>query len=839
MWYSWLTRTYPPPSASKPFVKKKAALTLLRLYRKHPPVVQAEWTERIISIMDDPDVGVCLSVTSLVMALIQDYPEQYRGSYVKAAQRLAKLVHGTDVPPDYIYHRVPCPWLQVKLLRLLQYYPPSEDSHVQVLIKQSLEKIIATTTDVPRNVQQNNAQNAIHFEAINLLIFLGTEPELLVRVSARLGKFIQSRETNVRYLGLDAMTHLASRADIVDTIKKHQDIILNSLRDRDISVRRKGLDLIYSMCDTSNARPIVNELMHYLSHSDFSMREELVLKIAILTEKYATDARWYIDVSLNLLQLAGDHVNDEVWQRVIQIVANNEEIQPYAVEHILRYVRIQCHDSVVKIGAYVLGEFGHLVADIPGCSPIEQFMALQTRMTYCADTTRAMILSCFIKFVNLFPEIKPQLLHVFTIYSRSPDSELQQRACEYLKLAVSPNEELLRTVCDEMPPFAERTSVLLARLHQKTAGVTDKRTWIVGGKDANADQKEFEITHQQQQLTGLGVTKSFSFPANTTENAVTGAPTPTQTSASADLLGLEVTSPASAIAKRPTGADALNLATAEHLSPGWEAGYERLYFANHGVLFEDTQFKIGYRSEFRAHLGVCKITFHNRLDVPIGAFTTTIDNPSRDALKIDTKALPDPDVKPSDQTQTTITFEARQPFTKPPTIRISYIAGSLQAYTLQLPILMHKYMQPSALAPSDFFAHWQQIGAGAPLEAQSTFAVTPRKAHNMTEPNTRRIVEGFGWKIVADVDPNASNVVGCSVFQTSQLGKVGCLLRLEPHYEEKVCLSPCPYLLWNGRQCQLLTVCLFVIEISHNDPGDAARYLRFNDGNHAGKIGEW
>lgn len=760
---------------------------MLRLYRKHPSVVQAEWTERIISIMDDPDLGVCLSVTSLVMALIQDYPEQYKGSYVKAAQRLRKLVYATDVPPDYIYHHVPCPWLQVKLLRLLQYYPPSEDSHVRIIVKQSLERIFASTSDSPRNVQQNNAQNAIHFEAINLLIFLGTESDLLVRVSARLGNFIQSRETNVRYLGLDAMTHLAARADILDTIQKHQSIILNSLRDRDISVRRKGLDLVYSMCDTSNARPIVNELMHYLPQADYSIREELVLKIAILTEKYATDAQWYIDVSLSLLHLAGDHVSAEVWQRVIQIVANNEELQPYAAEHILRYVRVDCHDSVVKIGAYVLGEFGHLVANNPGCSPIEQFMALHSRMAYCTDTTRAMILSCFIKFVNLFPEIRPQLLHVLNIYSRSSDPELQQRACEYLKLATMPNDELLRVVCDEMPPFAERTSVLLSRLHQKTAGVTDKRTWIVGGRDANTDQKEIDITAQQQQITGKGgVTKSFSFAPNG-ENVSTAATGP---KASADLLGLDV-SPASgsAIAKQGTGVELPNLATAEHLSPGWEAGYERLYFANHGLLFEDTQFQVGYRAEFRAHLGVCKLGFYNRLQVPVGAFTTTIDNPSRDALRIDTKALPDSDVRSSDMTQTTITFEARGPFVKPPTIRISYIAGSLQAYTLQLPILMHKYMQPSSLTAPEFLARWQQIGAGAPLEAQATFAVAPRKAHNMTGPVVRQVVEGFGWKVLPDVDSNVHNIIGCSVFQASEAGKVGCLLRLEPNYDEKVRLS--------------------------------------------------
>lgn len=110
---------------SKAFVKKKAALTLLRLYRKYPAIVQQSWAERIISLMDDPDMGVTLSVTSLVMALLQDNLEAYKGSYVKAAQRLKRIVVEGEISPDYLYYKVPCPWIQVKFLKLLQYYPPS------------------------------------------------------------------------------------------------------------------------------------------------------------------------------------------------------------------------------------------------------------------------------------------------------------------------------------------------------------------------------------------------------------------------------------------------------------------------------------------------------------------------------------------------------------------------------------------------------------------------------------------------------------------------------------------------------------------------------------------
>lgn len=680
-----------------------------------------------------------------------------------------------------------------------------EDTHVRDLIRQSIEQIMNAAMDMPKNVQQNNAQNAVLFEAINLLIHLDTEHKLMMKISARLGKFIQSRETNVRYLGLEAMTHFAARAETLDPIQKHIDIIFGSLEDRDISVRRKGLDLLYSMCDTSNAEPIVTELLKQLRVSDFSIREEMVLKIAILTEKYATDAQWYIDISLKLLSLAGDHVSDEVWQRVIQIVTNNEELQAYAAQHLLEYIKGDCHDSLVKIGGYILGEFGHLIADTKGCSPIEQFLALQAKLNFCSYTTRALLLSSFVKFVNLFPEIKPQLLRVFRIYSQSPDSELQQRACEYLTLATLPTDDLLRTVCDEMPPFSERTSVLLSRLHQRSAGISDKRTWVVGGKDANADKHEVFLAQQS------GLKRSFTTIVNGTSSGSNG--TAAKASVSSDLAGLDLLS-------NSDGPEP-NLASAAHLSADWETGFNRLYFKDEGVLFEDAQIQVGLRSEYRVHLGVCKLYFTNKSSFPIGSFTTTLDNPSPESIKIDTKNLPDPDVQAQSQTQQTICFEAKGPFTKPPTIRISYLAGALQAYTLQLPVLMHKYMDASTLSPDDFFKRWRQIG-GPPLEAQSTFSVQG-KGRTITESFTRRIVEGFKFKILGGVDPNSKNVVGCTVYQMDS-GKTGCLLRLEPNYEKLVCdisrPSSIPLPLLKPRKSGMLYLTRD-LDVPYNDPRNA------------------
>lgn len=783
--------------------------------------------------MDDTDIGVALSITSLVMTVAQDNLEQYKGAYVKAASRLKRIVVDGEYSTDYLYYKVPCPWIQVKLLRLLQYFPPSgmlpnrpnilriiimeernrvlthstDDSYVREMIRESLQNILNLAVEPSKNVQQNNAQNAVLFEAINLIIHLDTEHALMNQISSRLGRFITSRETNVRYLGLEAMTHLAARAETLDPIKQHQDVILGSLKDRDISVRRKGLDLLYSMCDSTNAVPIVSELLRYLQNSDFAIREEMVLKIAILTEKYATDVQWYVDISLRLIAMAGDHVSDEVWQRVIQIVTNNEELQVYAAQNSLQYTKQDhCHETLIKIGAYILGEFGHLVAEEKGCSPIEQFMALRSKLPACSSATRAMILNCFVKFVNLFPEIKLQLVQVFGVYAHTLDSELQQRACEYLTLARMQTDDLLRTVCDEMPPFPERQSALLSRLHQKHANTSDRRTWVVGGKDANKDSVELAIAQN------AGLKRTFS-----TNHGANGRSAPATTKDinghSKDLIGINLSQSGSL---EPKMLKVLpNLASAAHLSPGWEPGYKRLLLRSEGVLFEDGQLQVGLRSEYRGNVACLIFYFANKNPSTITSFTTTLDlDPNEKGnLTWDVKAMPDSNILSGGQSQQVVMFEAKRLFTTSPTMRVSYLAGALQAVTLMLPVAMHKFMEPTELSTDEFFKRWKQIG-GAPREAQRIFEVkeagsSGRKGTSFNEQFVRMTVVGFRWGILDGVDPNKKNVVGASVLHTSDGGKFGCLMRLEPNYSSQVCgcfsfLSICQYLALYRRSCSTM-----------------------------------
>ena len=59
-------------NTTKTYVRKKSALTTLRLYRKSPDMLPAnEWADKVIALLDEKNIGVLTSVSSLVLGILQ------------------------------------------------------------------------------------------------------------------------------------------------------------------------------------------------------------------------------------------------------------------------------------------------------------------------------------------------------------------------------------------------------------------------------------------------------------------------------------------------------------------------------------------------------------------------------------------------------------------------------------------------------------------------------------------------------------------------------------------------------------------------------------------------
>ncbi|KAH7655788.1 DNA-3-methyladenine glycosylase AlkA N-terminal protein [Dioscorea alata] len=506
------------------------------------------------------------------------------------------------------------------------------------------------------------------------VMHLDAEKEMMSQCVALLGKFISVREPNIRYLGLENMTRMFLVADVQDIIKRHQAQIITSLKDPDISIRRRALDLLYAMCDITNAKDIVEELLQYLSTADFAMREELALKAAILAEKFAPDLSWYVDVNLQLIDKAGDFVSDDIWYRVVQFVTNNEDLQPYAAGKARDYPdKPALHETMVKVSAYILGEYSHLLARRPGCSPKEIFAIINDKLSTVSPPTIAILLSTYAKILMHTqppdPELQEQVWAIFRKYESYIDVEIQQRAVEYF--ASSRKGAALVDILAEMPKFPERQSALL-----KNAEDTEVDS---------AEQSAIKLRSQLQMSNALVLTDqhppSASVPVsqpghvkvpsqnlegsspdqgmakvNGTVDKIDAQPVP-----SADLLGdllgplaiegppgttpSEEQNPISGYEAAPNSADALALSTLTEESDAVQPignvadRFHALCLKDSGVLYEDPYIQIGLKAEWRAHHGRLVLFLGNKNTSPLVSVRALILPPAH--LKMELSMVPE------------------------------------------------------------------------------------------------------------------------------------------------------------------------------------------------------
>ena len=60
-------------------------------------------------------------------------------------------------------------------------------------------------------------------------------------------------------------------------------------------------------------------MLGYLENrTDPLIKDDLVLKIAILAEKFAEDVIWYVNVVVKLIKNA--EVENDIWYRILQII---------------------------------------------------------------------------------------------------------------------------------------------------------------------------------------------------------------------------------------------------------------------------------------------------------------------------------------------------------------------------------------------------------------------------------------------------------------------------------------------------------------------------------------
>lgn len=759
-----------------PNIRKKAALCLLRFFREEPEEVNhAEWASGMPALLEDKHYGVVTSCMALLLGFASVAPQEYEGLVPYVILLLTRLVIHKACMSQYLYYDTPNPWLQVKLLQFLQLYPQPADANQRTKLTDALNHIIEKT-EVSESVNKSNADHAILFEAVNLIIHHGESslPELRSQAMSLLGRFIAVKEPNIRYLGLETMSRLA-RLEGNAGIKKHQSTVVVSLKDADISMRRRALDLLFVMSDHENATEIVEELMTYLGISDAAIREEMVLKIAVLAERYTDDLTWYVDTMLQMIALAGDFVSVDVWHRIIQIVTNNKGLQAYAAAKLFSTLQSKRpHETAVAVGGYILGEFGYFIAEQEGMSGVDQFHTLHRHFLEAKPATRALLLSTYVKLGNLYPECRGLVEPVFTKYSVSANLEQQQRSVEYIKL-LGCNMDIVEEVLKEMPVFPEdRETGPEARLRKKIE-----------------EQKKSALADSSKKGAGA---------AASSENGDGGAYQQASSPAPivGDLLGVddvaEKPQPAPAVASTVLPAQSPPLSTAvvapqgipPSVQPRLRPWFAALTCAPQGILYEDSGIRVGVVHEYRQSQGRIMIHMYNLSpDAPMENIEVTI--PQVSYLRMQLGDLP-PQIDAGGKAQQQIMCECMQPFTDACELHIKFTrAGAPNVLPLRLPIVSTCFIEPVALPGQEFLHRWGML-AGEQREQQEVVNVPSLDINRMASFRDL-VASGMRMSVVNDLAPNPTIVYAAGTFRTGSVGPngnkivVGVMLMVEANIE--------------------------------------------------------
>lgn len=191
-----------------------------------------------------------------------------------------------------------------------------------------------------------------------------------------LGKFLSNKDNNIRcilsavvitpsyiehsYVALNTLNKVVGMD--TNAVQRHRSIILDCLRDGDISIRRRALELSYALINESNVRVLTRELLAFLEVADNEFKLGMTTQICHSADRFAPNKRWHIDTVLRILKIAGNFVREEVLGSFVRLVCHTQELQAYTVQKLFAALKADVsQDALTLAGVWMIGEFGDVL----------------------------------------------------------------------------------------------------------------------------------------------------------------------------------------------------------------------------------------------------------------------------------------------------------------------------------------------------------------------------------------------------------------------------------------------------------------------------------------------
>lgn len=421
-------------------VRKKAVVTLHRFYQLAPEsVTREDLIEKLRKVLCDRDPSVMGASLNVIEALASEDATMFK-DLIPSLVSILKQIGEHRLPSDFDYHRVPAPWLQMKLVRILGIVGKADaqaSSGMYEILMDALQK-----ADVGVN-----AGYAVVYEIVKTIAVIYPNPKLLDAAGEAISRFIRSRSHNLKYLGVTGLAMIVEGHP--QYAAQHQIAVMDCLEDPDETLQRKTLDLLYRMTNPVNVEFITERLLEFLrGTTDLFLKNVLTKRVCSVAERYAPNNAWYIRTITQLFEVSGDMVSGEVAQNLMTLIAegtgDSEEadmlLRQNAVELYVGLLRdkpgtaTKLPKILLETISWVLGEYGYLSAICSLDDVLKELCGLAMTKAALTTSTRKFLITAIMKLVSQAGNCPPHAAAVIDGYTRSKDFDLQQRCLEFQTL---------------------------------------------------------------------------------------------------------------------------------------------------------------------------------------------------------------------------------------------------------------------------------------------------------------------------------------------------------------------------------------------------------------------
>ena len=475
--------------SSQPYIRKKACLAMARCLTKCPDLVE-DFVDRIISLLKDRSYGVLFTAVQLMIEVlvadqknrekegIVDGESSTKLSFLRAVPTIVKLLRnviGGGYSNETDLAGSSDPFLQVQILTLLRLLGTGNSK-----ASEDMNDVLAQVASSSESA--NNAGNAVLYECVQTILAIESDPSLRIMAVNVLGRFLLNKDNNIRYVALNTLSrsfveqHESGKfleesdnkgSNTASTaLLRHRAVILDCLKDADITIRQRALELIYYLVNTENVKDMIAELLNYLVLCPREHRSDICTRILRVVDKFSPDDRWRVDTLITMLTIAGRECSRNVCNSiVVYITRSSDDIHSYAVHRLLNAIRDDdgSQKGLLLVGVWCIGEYGDLLlspytyrAEEIGLGSTTAKESASSNVSFsaldpvnvvntveaivfrpsCPEEVKHRALTCFTKLWNRFSslgrtEVLPKLQRLSNLFDASSSLELQLRSCEY------------------------------------------------------------------------------------------------------------------------------------------------------------------------------------------------------------------------------------------------------------------------------------------------------------------------------------------------------------------------------------------------------------------------